>query len=40
MPEIKSPSALGKVLHHSYLVYDAQSNFYMASNPAKLTLVK
>jgi hypothetical protein len=40
LPKITIPSAIGRVVHHSYLVYDASSNFYMASNPAKLTLVK
>jgi len=27
-------------LYHAYLVYDANNNFYMASNPVPLKLVK
>ncbi len=37
------PSAIGLVLHHAYLVYDASNNFYWASNPpvaVPLTLEK
>ena len=33
-------SAIGLVLYHAYLVYDASNNFYMASNPVTLLLVK
>ncbi|MHC4816137.1 MAG: hypothetical protein ACYTFN_24015, partial [Planctomycetota bacterium] len=41
IPKIADPSAIGLVFHHAYLVYDAKSNnFYMASNPVPLTLVK
>ncbi len=28
------------VFYHAYLVYDANNNFYMASNPVPLRLVK
>jgi hypothetical protein len=28
------------VFHHACLVYDAQNNFYLASNPVTLQLVK
>jgi len=28
------------VFHHAYLVYDASNNFYMASKPVTLKLVK
>jgi hypothetical protein len=27
-------------LHHAYLVYDVNGNFYMASNPAPLLITK
>ncbi len=37
---VKTPSAIGLVLYHAYLVYDASNNFYMASNPVTLLLVK
>jgi FG-GAP repeat len=37
---VNSPSAVGLVLYHAYLVYDAKNNFYMASNPATLLLEK
>ncbi len=37
---VNSPSAIGLVFYHVYLVYDAKNNFYLASNPVPLTLVK
>ena len=37
---VNVPAAIGLVLYHAYLVYDAQSNFYMASNPVTLRLDK
>ncbi len=37
---VNAPSAIGLVLYHAYLVYDASFNFYMASNPVTLLLVK
>ncbi len=37
---VNAPSAIGLVFYHAYLVYDAQSNFYMASNPVTLRLEK
>ena len=41
MPTNKLPTAaIGVTLYHAYLVYDASFNFYMASNPGTLTLVK
>ncbi len=40
VPRITNQSAIGLEFYHAYLVYDAQSNFYMASNPVTLTLVK
>ncbi len=40
VPSINNPAAIGVVFHHAYVVYDQQSNFYMASNPVTLKLVK
>ena len=40
MPKITNSSAIGVKFYHAYLVYDAKSNFYMASNPVELMLVK
>ena len=40
MPKITNSSAIGVKFYHAYLVYDAKNNFYGASNPAELTLVK
>ncbi len=40
VPKGLPASAVGVKLYHAYLVYDAKSNFYMASNPVELTLVK
>ncbi len=40
VPKITNSSAIGVKLYHAYLVYDANNNFYMASNPVELTLVK
>ena len=40
VPKITNSSAIGVKFYHAYLVYDAKSNFYMASNPVELTLVK
>ncbi len=37
---VNVPGAIGLVLYHAYLVYDANSNFYMASNPVTLRLEK
>ncbi len=37
---MNAPSAIGLVLYHAYLVYDAKNNFYMASNPVTLLLEK
>ena len=37
---VQNSSLIGLVLYHAYLVYDAQNNFYMASNPVTLLLVK
>jgi hypothetical protein len=37
---VNAPSAIGLVLYHAYLVYDASNNFYMASNPVPLQLVR
>ena len=39
VPKTNITSAIGLKLYHAYLVYDA-NNFYMASNPVELTLVK
>jgi len=40
VPPLKNTGAIGLVFHHAYLVYDASNNFYMASNPVPLKLVK
>ena len=40
VPVINDPTAVGVVLHHAYLVYDANANYYLASNPVRLQLVK
>ena len=40
VPKITNQSAIGVKLYHAYLVYDASSNFYMASNPVTLRLEK
>jgi hypothetical protein len=40
IPQVNIPSAIGVVFYHAYLVYDPKNNFYMASNPVTLTLVK
>ncbi|MEE9127890.1 MAG: hypothetical protein V3U11_12190, partial [Planctomycetota bacterium] len=40
VPKVNLPSAIGLVFHHAYLVYDANSNLYMASNPVPMKLVK
>ncbi|MHC4515016.1 MAG: hypothetical protein ACYS5W_15105 [Planctomycetota bacterium] len=40
VPKINDQNAIGVKLYHAYLVYDAQNNFHMASNPVTLTLVK
>jgi len=37
---VNVPRAVGLVFYHAYLVYDANNNFYMASNPVTLLLVK
>ena len=38
VPKITNQSAIGVTFYHAYLVYDAQNNFYMASNPVTLQL--
>jgi len=40
VPKVTNQGAIGLVLYHAFLVYDLQFNFYMASNPATLQLVK
>ena len=40
VPRITDQNAIGVTLYHAYLVYDAKNNFYMASNPVPLKLVK
>ncbi|MHC4896955.1 MAG: DUF7948 domain-containing protein [Planctomycetota bacterium] len=40
IPKVNLPGAIGVVFYHAYLVYDAKNNFYMASNPVPLKLVK
>jgi len=40
VPKITDQNAIGVTLYHAYLVYDASNNFYMASNPVTLKLVK
>ncbi len=40
VPKITNSSVVGTWFYHAYLVYDANNNFYMASNPVTLTLVK
>ena len=40
VPVINDQNAIGLVFYHAFLVYDANNNFYMASNPATLQLVK
>ncbi len=40
VPKTNFTAAIGLKLYHAYLVYDAKNNFYMASNPVTLTLVK
>ncbi len=40
VPKITNQNAIGVIFYHAYLVYDANNNFYMASNPVPLTLVK
>ena len=40
VPRITNTSAVGVKFYHAALVYDARGNFYMASNPVELTLVK
>ncbi len=40
VPKIPDQRAIGVVFYHAYLVYDANNNFYLASNPVTLTLVK
>ncbi len=40
VPKITNTSAIGVKFYHAYLVYDAKSNFYMASNPVTLTLTR
>jgi Galactose oxidase, central domain len=40
VPQINLPSAIGVVFYHAYLVYDANSNYFLGSNPVTLTLVK
>ncbi len=40
VPKITNSSAIGVKFYHAYLVYDANNNFYLASNPVELMLVK
>lgn len=40
VPAITNPSAIGVALDHAYLVFDARSNYYLASNAVTLGLVK
>jgi len=40
VPKITNSAAIGVTFYHSYLVYDAQNNFYLASNPVTLKLVQ
>ncbi len=40
IPKVNLPSAIGLAFYHAYLVYAAKNNFYMASNPVPLKLVK
>ena len=40
IPKTNLSSAIGMVFYHAYLVYDANNNLYMASNPVPLKLGK
>ncbi len=40
IPNTTNQAAIGVKFYHAYLVYDAKSNFYMASNAVPLTLIK
>ncbi|MHC4919577.1 MAG: Kelch repeat-containing protein [Planctomycetota bacterium] len=40
VPKITDQNAIGVTFFHAYLVYDAQNNFHMASNPVSLRLVQ
>jgi hypothetical protein len=40
VPKITDQNAIGVIFYHAYLVYDAQNNFHMASNPVSLRLVQ
>ena len=40
VPKINDPRAIGVTFYHAYLVYDTNNNFYLASNPVTLGLVK
>ncbi|MHC4920019.1 MAG: Kelch repeat-containing protein [Planctomycetota bacterium] len=40
VPKISAQNAIGVTFYHAYLVYDTSNNFYMASNPVTLQLVK
>ena len=39
VPKLTSTKLIGVVFHHVYVVFDAQSNFHMVSNPVSLRLV-
>lgn len=39
-PVLNDPSAVGRVLHHAFFVYDGQGVIHAVSNPAPLFLVK
>ncbi|MHC4078622.1 MAG: hypothetical protein ACYST0_09320, partial [Planctomycetota bacterium] len=39
VPKVTNTTVIGLVFHHAYVVYDAQTNFHMVSNPVSLTLV-
>ncbi len=40
IPKTNITAAIGVKFYHAYLVYDANNNFYMASNAVPLTLMK
>ncbi|MHC4512774.1 MAG: hypothetical protein ACYTGW_07745 [Planctomycetota bacterium] len=39
VPKVTNPKAFGLTFNHAYVVYDAQSNLHMVSNPVPLRLV-
>ena len=40
LPKISNQNAIGLIFNHAYVVYDAKDNYYMASNPVSLRLVR